>query len=97
MIIQFLTTGATPEVQNASPKPCFTNPERRNTMAAPAIAALAARALPALQNVAKDLAPDLARGAGSALMEHGLKGLGGSNQEPVNYAGNDAKREPAVY
>ncbi len=68
-------------------------------MVAPAIAAAAARALPALQNVAKDLAPELARGAGSALAEKGFDALSGNNkQEPVRYASNDdAQQKPAVY
>lgn len=67
-------------------------------MAAPAIAALAARALPALQTAAKEAMPHLLQGAGSELMSRGLNAFGGKEQEPVNYAGNeDAKHQPAVY
>lgn len=67
-------------------------------MAAPAIAALATRALPALQTAAEKAMPHLLQGAGSALMERGLNSLSGNKQEPVNYAGNeDAKHQPAVY
>jgi hypothetical protein len=67
-------------------------------MAAPAIAALATRALPALQTAAEKAMPHLLQGAGSELMSRGLNAFGGKEQEPVNYATNqDAQQKPAVY
>jgi hypothetical protein len=67
-------------------------------MVAAAIATAARTALPMVKDVARELAPELARGAGSAIAERGLNALSGNKQEPVNYASNeDAQQKPAVY